>query len=311
MAKKRTTPAPLTMIELTIEQLQLFETFLQYGDLAYANLIFMGMEEGLDGLSYPDMENVNHLYSLAIDARRKLLDDESYKSTRVFLNGKDFKDGWYINDSKYLTNAQALITPAKYVAPKPSLTIWMQARMHWLLKDKKNRLENYSLIPKDFNDYKYSLSKANNNALIDYFPLPNHGKGAFPYEYGSLFTNRQTYESYYNRLCVGNNRYRILKNAYDNNPMKVSFSYSEFKKGIFGLHKFYSSLDFVFDPPYNTNMVKEGYTGPIQPNLEKGKQFLIGKRKNLKGMDQKVILTPFWGTGQFSYNDIDVVSTYV
>lgn len=70
MAKK-TTPAP-SLIPLSPTDVILFETFLQYGDLANANLIFMGMEEGLDGGAYRHL-TTNQLYSLAIAARKELL----------------------------------------------------------------------------------------------------------------------------------------------------------------------------------------------------------------------------------------------
>src|ERR1035437_1560217 len=101
MANKISTPAPLPIV-LTIGQLQLFETFFQYGDLANANLIFMGLEEGLDRGTYPKL-TIDQLYSLAIDARRELCNNKTlFGTNKININGKNDDDGWYIKDSACL-----------------------------------------------------------------------------------------------------------------------------------------------------------------------------------------------------------------
>lgn len=309
MAKK-STHAPLS-IALTIGQLQLFESFLQYGDLAHADLIFMGMEEGLDGGSYPHL-NINQLHSLANDARRELLTNSIFAPNRVFLNGINEVDGWYINDSGCLKHAQCIVLGIPYVRRiiRQKQTITMQARLHWLLQN-NNCSTGYNLITKqDFPAYPNlhnSLSKA---AMIDFLPLPNQGANVFPYTCPPLFTDRITYERHYHTLNSAiNNRYKILENAYNSYPMKVSVSYTGIKNGKFKLEDFYISLGFNFTR-LNTGTVNPRFSGYIKPSPGK-RDFLRGERIKKNGDIQIAILTPFFGMGQLLKTDIDVISTWV
>lgn len=309
MAKKLTpTPNPILLNPIDFK---LFETFLQYGDLANANLIFMGMEEGLDGGTYPSLI-IDKLYSLAFDARNELLNNPSFASNRVFLNGKSDIDGWYINDSKCLKRAQCNVLGIPYVHKiiRQKQTITMQARLHWLLQN-NNRTTDYQLITKqDFPAYANLHNSSSGASMIDFFPLPNHGVGVFPYTFPSLFCDRISYERHYNTLNeVINNRYRILKNAYDSYPMKVSVSYTGKIGGKFRLKDFYISLGFKFNL-LNTGLVNPRFSGYISPSQGK-RDFLRGERINEKGETQIAILTPFFGNGQISYNDIDVISTWI
>jgi len=294
MAKKNSTPAPLPIV-LTIGQLQLFETFFQFGDLANANLIFMGMEEGLDGGTYPKL-NIDQLYSLAIDARNELCNNKTlFGSNKVSINGKNDDDGWYIKDSACLKHAQCISLGIPYVHRiiRQKQTITMQARLHWLLQN-NNRSTDYNLIDKqDFPAYPNLHNSASKAAMIDYFPLPNQGKSVFPYQYKPLFTDRNSYAGHYNTLIRAiNNRYRILENAYNSYPMKVSVSYAGIINGYFKLHAFYMSLGFIFKT-LNTSIVNPRFSKYIKPSSG-GRDFLRGERVEENGDIQIAILTPFF-----------------
>lgn len=272
----------------------------------------MGMEEGLDGGNFPNL-TIDEKYSLALKSREILFHNASFYLTRYFINGVDGKDGWYINDSAKLKVAQKLAhSSLKFpYAPKSirnSLTVAMQARLDWLLKD-DNRTTNYKSISKiKFTKCLNLHDPESNTAMIDYYPLPN--QDLFPYTYPPLFTDRITYERHYNTLNNAiNNRYRILENAYNTYPMKVSVSYAGIKYGKFKLEDFYVALGFEFTT-HNTGKVNSFISSSIKPS-KKGRDFLRGERKKENGDIQVVILTPFFGQGQISNNDIDVISTWI
>lgn len=300
------TPITNLPINLTSNEFSLFDTFLQFGDLATASLIFMGMEEGLDGKSYPGLTgNRVRLYDLAFNSRKHLFCNQIFDNNRVYLNGIDATDGWYINDSSCLAIAQSLCTKS-YYAFYYSPTMQMQARLHWLLKG-SNRSTNYHKIPKSFATYAYLHSLVSDSAMIDYFPLPNLSVKDFEYRYFTILTNRNSYETYYNSMA--SNRLRIIKKAYDDYPMKVSVSYTGIKDGKFKLEDFYITLGFKFTR-LNTGTVNPRFSRYIVPS--KGKRdFLRGERIKENGDIQIAILTPFFGMGQLLKTDIDVISTWI
>ncbi len=304
-------PPPLIPVPLTSGSLPPFDTFLQYGDLANANLVFMGMEEGLDGGSYPHL-NVNQLYYLAIEARRELLYNPIFAPNRVFLNGKNHDDGWYINDSKCLKIAQCIVLRIPYIPKviRQAPTITMQARLHWLLNNDNRSIDYPSINEQDFPAYPNLHNLLSKAAMIDFLPLPNQGVNAFPYSYPGLFYDRRTYKSHYNILNGAiNNRYSILENVYNIYPMKVSVSYTGINNGRFKLEDFYISLGFNFKT-LNTGIVNPRFSKYIKPSPGK-RDFLRGERKKENGDIQVAILTPFFGMGQLLNTDIDVISTWV
>ena len=294
-------------IILSEEELLLFETFLQYGDLENAKLVFIGMEEGLGRCCI----------TTAINARIELATSDFFKHSIVFLNGIDFKDGWYLNDSDYLDCAIKKVCP-DYIKIQEShdSTMRFQSRMHWLLQN-NNRTSNYrDIVNQNFGKYNNLHKPGSNSAMIDYFPLLKVGATSFPYAPNSKFSDRDSYYKYFKKHCDKNNRWIILKNIYDKYPMAVSIVYSGIENYQFRLKAFYDELRFSFEH----ELESEQYTDSVQPDYskyinpskpEKRRKFLLGNRVNDNGAKQIVVLTPFFGQGQISNNDIDVISSWI
>ncbi len=145
--------------------------------------------------------------------------------------------------------------------------------------------------------------------MIDYFPLPKLGVNNFPYS-SKKFTAMNDYYNFYRKCNAKQNiRFKIFKKIYNKYPMNVSLVYAGIQRFHFKLQDVYEALGFVFDAIQYTNVVNPNYIGPISPS-NVGKPFRIGRRRIKGGHMQLAILTPFLGNGRFSYNDLDVVSTY-
>lgn len=305
MAKK----APIPTIGLIKADIDLFETFLQYGDLVNSKLIFIGREEGLAGDYFPGMSALAK-YNLALKARRLLFAGTKFASNRVFVYGTNANDGWYINDSDCLKHAQwDVLYGTSYIkspVAEPKV-IELQARFYWLMQG-SNRSSGYkSITSQTFSICPY-LHTLNNAAMIEYYPLPY--VDTFPYIYPPIFTDLKTYEKHYNTLNSAiNNRYRILKNAYNTYPMDVSIAYTGIIGGQFKLYAFYYSLGFRFIT-HNTSVVNPTFSNYISPSPN-GTNFLRGERIKENGEKQIVILTPFFGRWTITNEDVDVISSWV
>jgi hypothetical protein len=308
-------PPPLIPIPLSPAPLSLFETFLQYGNLASANLVFIGKEEGLDGGTHRHL-NTNQLYYLAVEARRVLLNHPIFAPHRVFLNGIDSVDGWYINDTKCLAHAQDIVLNILPHVPMPPIhqfTMAKQARLHWLLQGNNRSIDYHLIATMHFARYGHFHTLAGNTAMIDYFPLPNENAGDIPYSCPARFINRRTYETYYKNLPPAiNDRFRILRNAYDSCPMNISIAYTGIQNDIFRLQRFYETIGFVFGGRLYTDSVNPTFAGYIKPTPFAQRQpFLMGTRVNNNKDNQKVILTPFFGRWTIRNSDIDVISSWI
>jgi hypothetical protein len=291
-------------MSITVNQRDLLETFCQYGDLKKAKLVFVGMEEGLGG-NNADIE---------IRAREELFNNPIFSSNRIFVNGKNSKDGWYINDSTCLIKAQALAKKISIATlsliPDYSRSQAMQnqARIHWLLQ-KDNRTKDYEPYKQEnFKNYPHLNKPTSESAMIDLLPFPNQGELAS--EYQVLFSNKIKYENHY--LSTKNKRLQIIKDIYEKYPIPLSINYSGFKNGKFPMQDFFEKkLGFKFHAFKNTSVVNPLLIGtPIKPS-KIVRFFVIGERENEKGLEQKLVLTPFLGMGQFARNDVDVVSTWL
>lgn len=298
------------------EEFEMLETFLQYGNLKEAKIVFVGMEEGLAGR--PGVKNTEETdeekLRVALDARMQLLNNKLFNNNRVFVNGKDSKDGWYINNSTLLSQSWQLIRGEDMIESPddyPGGTMKMLARIHWLLQN-NNRTDGYKAMPKTFADYQNLNKPDGDSAMIDIFPFPKKSTGAWPKEYKKVdikdeFKNKNKYYTHYKE--EGNNRVRIIKNLYDNYPINCSIVYAGINKDIFKLESFYESLGFKFET-HNTGETHIDYKGPIVPG-KNIRIFKIGKRINSKNIEQRVFLTPFFGNGQISNADIEVISTWI
>lgn len=288
---------------LSDEEKRILETFCQYGDLANAKLIFVGMEEGLGGNNA----------EVEVLARRELFLNPIFDSNRIFINGQDFEEGWYIDDSSCLIKAQALaqggaianlnLTPDN----SKSQPMQNQARMHWLLQG-ENRTNDYQPYKnEDFIHYEYLHMPRSENAMIDVLPFPNQGELAAVYQ--NLFDNREIYEKYYN--LKDSPRMRVIKYLYNHYPLPLSISYSGYKLGVFKLKDFFEKqLGFEFEKIKDTSKVNPKLLNTPITASENPRNFIIGRRVQ-DGSVQKAVLTTFWGTGQIARNDIDVISTWL
>jgi hypothetical protein len=286
------------------QEKHILETFLQYGDLKKARLVFVGLEEGL---------GIGKVQE-AIDARMILSNDRSFLENRIYLNEENINDGWYISNALHLDQAREQAknkpkTPLDEITPdySKSLTMRMQARLHWLIQG-NNRNENYVNIPSNFKSYKSLNVPGSENAMIDVFPFPKVSANNWPKEYKNQFSAKK---DYYDHYCHPDNiRMKIIRGLYDTFPLNISISYAGILKGDFKLRSFYESLGFEFGPNQYTNTLNPKYNGSIKPS-KRPKPFAIGHRTNQLGIYQEAILTPFFGTGQISFNDIDVISTWI
>jgi hypothetical protein len=289
---------------ITEEDKIMLETFFQYGDLRNADIVFVGMEEGLGG----------NTAEVEISARRELFHNQCFNGDREFINGVNSDDGWYINNSACLIKAQRLAKNQSIenidLTPDYAMSQAMQnqARMHWLLQG-NNRTTDYEEYDHEyFKNYKKLNRPNSRSAMIDILPFPN--QGGLAEEYQNFFPTRKEYERHY--LHEDNIRLRIIKKIYDEFPIPLSINYSGYRKGDFPLRNFFEEqLDFIFgDKKYTSEVNPELIGTPISPS-ENERPFIIGTRTNKKGSVQKIVLTPFWGNGQIARNDIDVISTWL
>jgi hypothetical protein len=291
-------------IILNEEELLLFETFLQYGNLKNASLVFIGIEEGL---GEGDI-------TLAIKSRQELHNNDSLKKHIVYINEKNIIDGWYLTEASFLRDAQNIIQGIPIgnrqdLKTRQKQTMSGQARIHWLMQG-DNRSLNYSTITKqDFPSYDVLHNETSKSSMIDYFPLPKYNENEYPFALEGIYRTKKSYYKHYNTLdSVINNRFRILKNVYNKYPMNVSIVYAGIKNFRFKLKPFYESLGFDFAVKY-TNVLNPAYLGPIIVPT-KGQVFLLGHR-TVNGYTQIAILTPFLGQGRISNAEIDVISTWI
>jgi hypothetical protein len=297
---------------MTQQEKTMLERFLQYGDLINSNIVFIGYEEGVGKVPKPHDVQIN------IKARELLRYDAIYKQCRVFINGIDDSDGWYINNGNWnINNGQDPLTHAIYKAilqlgynlkwsPPNVNVINMQTRFHWLLQG-TNRTSSYSLHNKK--NYKVGYALSNGRHMIDYYPFPKRGKNSWDNVLNSTgIGSKKAYYKYYD--SPNNDRIRILSSLYEELPMNITIAYLGIRNRDFLLRDFFQSIGFVFNK-HNTNVLPNGYNGPIQ-RVPNGRDFLFGSRIREKdNHKQIVILTPFLGNGQISYADIDVISTWL
>jgi hypothetical protein len=298
---------------MTPPEWDLLEKFLQYGDLINANLIYMGFEEGV--ASFPPPHDVE----ISIEARRLLQVDPIYTPCRIFVNGINDTDGWYINEDRwnFMTYPEGPLAHAIRAAtagrgfhipwnPPNVNVINMQTRLHWLLQN-GNRTHNY--IPHSATNYAGYNPRIGRH-MIDFYPFPKRGKGSWDsiLNVGPIIDINSYYDHY---NTPGNNRWNIISNLYNLLPMNITVSYLGKSRGSFLLQNFYYHVGFTNFINLNTGVINPAYIGPIVPSVG-GRDFLLGERiRPVDGHKQIVVLTPFFGMGQLSYEDIDAISTWI
>ena len=301
---------------MTPNQKSILERFLQYGDLQNADLLFVGMEEGLGRETVKD----------AINSRIQLYSNPIFRGVKVTMANYC----WYITDSRCLTQAYQLVqgnalTPLNLITHNYGIVMQMQSRMHWLLQG-NNRTNNYHNMPKSFTQYAGLHNPNSKTAMIDIYPFPKRSANNWPNDYkfinngkqnNNLFTKPKDYYNAYSPCNSGNPREKCIENLYNTCPLPLTICYAGISGGKFKLECFYNSLGFTFGKILTTNNIPAQYTGPIRPINNHGKPFKIGVRKltiENRVISQRVVLTPFFTTRQnppLLMNDIDVISTWI
>ena len=287
---------------MTPAERNMLDTFLQYGDhFSNSKIIFMGKEEGLG----------QHLETAAIPARMSLLTDPAYLSSRGYVNGINHTQGWYITDGGCLGRAlgDSPDTPSDFVQ-----VISFQAYFYWLLQD-DNRLIAKSRLGYDWKQY-YSMfnTLGSGSHMIDYYPFPKISSSViWSYYYQTEFPTSKKYYGFYCHDRFGtNNRWKILRNLFNNFPMEITISYIGYVNGNFLNQSFYTNLGFIFGKKMTTKNVNPSYAAYIDPS-PKPIDFIIGDRVQ-NGKKQIVVQTPFFTRRQpkpMKYEDIAVISSWL
>ncbi|WP_249861815.1 hypothetical protein [Paenibacillus konkukensis] len=144
--------------------------------------------------------------------------------------------------------------------------------------------------------------------MIERYPLPKQGRFLYDVE-GFHFKNYEEYVAYNEKPEAL--RTQILCSLYDKFDFPITIGYAGIKDSQFKLLPFFNHLlNFSFTA-HSTSEVKP-VTGLIKGvPKEKAKDFLVGHRVRQDGKEQYVILTPFFGNGQISNNDLNVIATWV
>lgn len=289
-------------IQLTVRQYEYFERFFQYGNLKQAKYVFVGFEEGLG------QESIEHVIQSRLEFEQEVASAVEYLPERIQYRQEPGQlPAYYISDvdrAAVYTTRSSYRNYEDYRKRLPvDLTMSMQATMK-LLADSDFRFLDITDKQRARRDCFFDVlhKPGSGTAMIDRYPLPKQGK--FPYRVDGLFRNFDQYIAYNNRS--DNRRLQILKGLYDEFPMNVSIGYAGISRGEFKLRPFYEQLGFAFERK-DTSMVHPDYEGVVTPVLQKPKPFLVGVRERT---GQKAILTPFFGMGQMSYDDLYVIATW-
>ena len=292
---------------LSDSQLEVFESFFQFGDIHKAKYVFVGMEEGL----------AKDLIEKSIETRLNFLDKYEKDVGYILSETNDFKQGWFINDigsmtrseyeyesehNDYKKNIEKFSSEGAF-----DLTMKMQVRLTKLLDTDLNK-KNYDEIKnQDTKIYRnFGIhSPRQNTSMFDWYPLPNRSSNDFPYLIKGNINTKKKYRDYYDTNDTL--RKKNIKRIYDNCPMEISIVYAGISQGEFKLKNAYENdLGFKF-AKFTTEKVHDDYISIISPSI-KPKSFLIGKHKV---KNQYVIMTPFLGMGCLKYEDLDVIASWI
>lgn len=291
---------------LTEDELEVFETSFQYGNLKNANYVFVGMEEGLGRFGY--QEN--------LEGRLNFLTKHNHYVHYIDAE-QDYRNGWYVTD---IEDSPALLTainsslenrgiPISWeVDRKIYPTMRMQIRLAKLLETNMD-FSTLDLFQSNTDYSSYPLhTKDGATAMFDWYPLPKRSKNDFPYIVSGKFDDLKSYYHYYDTQDT--TRINIIKNMYDTLPLNISFVYVGIQRGKFKLQKHFEDvLGFQF-APYNTGLVPASFSTRMDPS-QKPKPFSIGQRIRDDGHRQLAVMTPFWGMGQFGFDDINAMAAWV
>ena len=301
---RKSVKAKRSRIWMTEEDYRVFENFLQYGDLANAQYVFVGMEEGLGG----------ECLQTVVDSRYRWSRGE-HDNMEAFKGNKVLQDAFYIQD---MAEAAWDVTQETFGGNRQLFESRLdikgvmsnQARMICLLRSNFDFLnldkeqQRKATIDCFFN----TLHKPNSGtAMFERYPLPKQGH--FLYQVDSLpFNSYSSYLAYNNQ--PDNYRAGLIRELYDAYDLPMSIVYAGVHKEEFKLLPFYrDTLGFQFES-YRTTQVNP-ITDRVEPSTGKGREFLIGTRRKSNGKLQHAVLTPFLGNGQISNQDVDVITTWI
>lgn len=274
-----------SIIHLEQLEYQYLQSFLGHGPLTTARYVFMGREEGLGDADGDNEESV----------RKRLMWYEDLHDCLGHLKRETntWSDGFFIEK------------PEKTIREAvTSLTMYYQAYFKLVLDSNFTKFREDISTDMMKNCMVETLHISDGNtAMTELYPLPKQGK--LMYRVGGERWNRysQARESWESST---NHRRQLLTHLYNNYPVPVTICYAGREQGTFVAEKFFNKdLGFEFTR-YNTGLVPENFKDRVKPS-PRPKDILISKRDNKLGYRQRVILTPFWGVGHTSYDDINVI----
>lgn len=275
---------------LTYEQFLMYDRFFQYGNLAEAKYVFVGLEEGLNE---QDIEN-NHYYR----AQWTSCIPENIKS----INKIDNDWGYYIDDCKKADWIRTGRMESGETFDEFSNSYWKlhsrsalsgQARVMALLNINKYPIKQQEILTYT-KDYLVNMlhTPQGETAMVDFYGLPKQGK---------------------RRLCSEDseqqsNRLINFKRLYEIYPMTVSIVYFSNKKARKELP--YMEMGFEFRR-VNTGVVSEKFKELVKPSTCV-KEIIIGERvRKLDNHRQWVFIVPYLRNGAMSNNDLAVLATWI
>lgn len=286
-------PKKIETVVLNDDEFFEYESFLQYGNLKAANIVFVGREEGLNEQSIHE----NHA------GRKRWI--ENIKENIQYVNG-DRKNGYYIDDRMKadwirkmpeLTFEQFIVYEKEH---KRILVLKAESRLMVLIKEGFELLKNdsKSLLENMVDDYYINklFRLDGETAMLDLYGLPKQDKREYKH-------NDVSYSG------LSSHRKEILKNVYDSYDLPISFVFSGIENKIFRAEDLYTEIGFKFEE-FTTSKVHPSYETKVNPS-PKPKTFKIGYRSDKK---QYCFITPFIGIAgsiNATKEDCDVIATWI
>ncbi|TWH49279.1 hypothetical protein [Sporomusa sp. KB1] len=281
----RTQDSIIYLDQLEYQQLQ---SFLGHGPLTSAKYVFMGREEGLGDAGGNNEESVHkrlRWYNELQDCLGHLRQG----------NNPKWSDGFFIEKPE--------ATVREVVK---SLTMYFQAYAKLVLDSNFTKVKkeiSMGMLKKCMVDTLHVSS--GNTAMTELYPLPKQGKLLYRVEGESWNEYKRARDSWENNI---NNRRQLLNHLYNKYSVPVTICYAGVEEGNFIAKNFFDNLKFDFTR-CTTGIVPEKLKGKVNPS-PKPKDIMLGERNSPLGHQQRVILTPFWGNGQMSYDDINVAMAW-
>lgn len=287
-------------IDLSDEEYFRFESFFQYGNLKSGRYIFVGREEGLNE------QEINRNFK---GRQRWLMPDSPLVTDgHIHYLGEEgnYFSGYYI-DEAWKADWIRLNPDLPYLRFKDNLptinVLRSHARIMVLLTNDISIIHDRNLDQIVTSYYKERLyTPEGNTHMLDFLGMPRQGAIKFMHREMSTFPEEPS-----------EHRKQLLKMLYDSFPMPINIVYAGKRDKQFRTKAFYQNLGFDFTQSIDTGTPHPDYLNVVKPSA-RPKIFEIGTRiRPSDGQVQIVFLTPFFmgGGSNFSYDDIDVLTTWI